>query len=228
MDDRATISPSLLVTRHLQRQSVAIFPKPTCIWRSDERDRNTGALHPDRVPDGSESGDPNRPESLDTATDSASSSPTTTTADPIPAIDSQEDDPRLDVVVGLLAKRATDKAGNVKNRARYEKGAVKKITEERGDAIRHLLDLRPSASAERIVDLLEHNTAPAPLGARDPNANRKKIDRKVDECVELGVFDGIPEPVREAWVDHPAPLPPELMARARHQEDEQLEQAVAS
>jgi hypothetical protein len=41
----ATTSPSLLVTRHLQRQSGAIFPKPTCIWRSDERDRNTGALH---------------------------------------------------------------------------------------------------------------------------------------------------------------------------------------
>jgi hypothetical protein len=39
-----TTEQSLLVTRHLQRQSVAIFPKPTCIWRSDERDRNTGAL----------------------------------------------------------------------------------------------------------------------------------------------------------------------------------------
>jgi hypothetical protein len=45
LDDRATISPSLLVTRHLQRQSGAIFPKPACIWRFDERDRNTGALH---------------------------------------------------------------------------------------------------------------------------------------------------------------------------------------
>jgi transposase InsO family protein len=43
LDDRATISPSLLVTRHLQRQSGAIFPKPACIWRSDERDRNIGA-----------------------------------------------------------------------------------------------------------------------------------------------------------------------------------------
>jgi hypothetical protein len=56
MDDRATISPSLLVTRHLQRQSVAIFPKPTCIWRSDERDRNTGALHLVRTRDKSTDG----------------------------------------------------------------------------------------------------------------------------------------------------------------------------
>jgi hypothetical protein len=45
LDDRATTSQSLLVTRHLQRQSEAILPKPACIWRSDERDRNTGALH---------------------------------------------------------------------------------------------------------------------------------------------------------------------------------------
>jgi hypothetical protein len=40
-----TTAQSLLVTRHLPRQSGAIFPKPACIWRSDERDRNTGALH---------------------------------------------------------------------------------------------------------------------------------------------------------------------------------------
>jgi hypothetical protein len=42
-----TTSQSLLVTRHLQRQSVAILSKPACIWRSDERDRNTGALQLD-------------------------------------------------------------------------------------------------------------------------------------------------------------------------------------
>jgi hypothetical protein len=45
LDDRVTTAQSLLVTRHLQRQSGAIFPKPACIWRSDERDRNIGALH---------------------------------------------------------------------------------------------------------------------------------------------------------------------------------------
>jgi hypothetical protein len=45
LDDRATTAQSLLVTRHLQRQSVAIFPRPACIWRSDERDRNIGAPH---------------------------------------------------------------------------------------------------------------------------------------------------------------------------------------
>jgi hypothetical protein len=45
LDDRMTTAQSLLVTRHLQRQSGAIFPKPACIWRFDERDRNTGALH---------------------------------------------------------------------------------------------------------------------------------------------------------------------------------------
>ena len=43
-DDRMTTAQSLLVTRHLQRQYVAIFSKPACIWRFDERDRNTGAL----------------------------------------------------------------------------------------------------------------------------------------------------------------------------------------
>ena len=31
------------VTRHLQRQSETIFPKPTCIWRSDNRDRSIRA-----------------------------------------------------------------------------------------------------------------------------------------------------------------------------------------
>jgi hypothetical protein len=41
-----TTAQSLLVTRHLQRQSVAILPKPACICCSDERDRNTGALQP--------------------------------------------------------------------------------------------------------------------------------------------------------------------------------------
>jgi CRP-like cAMP-binding protein len=40
-----TTSQSLLVTLHLPRHSVAILWKPACIWRSDERDRNTGALH---------------------------------------------------------------------------------------------------------------------------------------------------------------------------------------
>ena len=45
LDDRMTTAQSLLVTRHLQRQSVAILSKPACIWRFDERDRNTGALH---------------------------------------------------------------------------------------------------------------------------------------------------------------------------------------
>ena len=43
-----TTTPSLLVTRHLQRQSVAILSKPACIWRFDERDRNTGALQLER------------------------------------------------------------------------------------------------------------------------------------------------------------------------------------
>jgi hypothetical protein len=45
LDDRATTAQSLVVTRHLQRQSVAIFPRPACIWRSDEPDRNIGAPH---------------------------------------------------------------------------------------------------------------------------------------------------------------------------------------
>jgi len=40
-----TTAQSPLVTRHLQRQSVAILSKPACIWRFDERDRNIGALH---------------------------------------------------------------------------------------------------------------------------------------------------------------------------------------
>ena len=35
---------------------MAIFPKPTCIWRSDERDRNTGALHLVRTRDKSTDG----------------------------------------------------------------------------------------------------------------------------------------------------------------------------
>jgi hypothetical protein len=152
----------------------------------------------------------------------------TDTTDPTSADNSQEDDPRFSVVVGLLAKRATDRATNVGDRVRYEKGAGKKITEERGDAIRHLLVLRPSATAETIVDLLEHNTAPTPLGARDPEATAKKIDQVADEITESGMFDGIPEPVRDAWVENPAPLPPELLARVRHQEDEQIEEAVAS
>jgi ribosomal protein S14 len=30
---------------------VAILPKPACIWRFDERDRNTGALHLHNVAD---------------------------------------------------------------------------------------------------------------------------------------------------------------------------------
>ena len=44
LDDRMTTAQSLLVTRHLQIQSAAILSKPACIWRFDERDRNTGAL----------------------------------------------------------------------------------------------------------------------------------------------------------------------------------------
>jgi hypothetical protein len=50
LDDRMTTAQSLLVTRHLQRQSVAILSKPACIWRFDEHDRNTGALQPFRLP----------------------------------------------------------------------------------------------------------------------------------------------------------------------------------
>jgi hypothetical protein len=44
-----TTAQSLLVTRRLQRQSGAIFPKLACIWRSDKRDRNIGAPHLDVV-----------------------------------------------------------------------------------------------------------------------------------------------------------------------------------
>jgi hypothetical protein len=132
---------------------------------------------------------------------------TETAPDPIPANDSQEDDPRLDVVCRLSAKRATNKAGEIgTTRARYEKGALKNIMAERGDEIRSLLRDRPSASAEQIVDLLERGNG-YQATRRDPEANR-------------GMFDGIPEPVRASWVDNPAPLPPELLARARHEEDE--------
>jgi hypothetical protein len=203
---------------------------------------------PDRVPDGSESGDPIEPESIDTETasetDTASSSQTTTAADPIPADNSREDDPRLVVVVGLLAKRETANASGVRNPGGYEHDARKRIQTERSGEIGALLRDRPSASVETIVDLLERGngyygavppagtatlTQPpdkprsnnqSPWSRRDPDHNRI-----VDEIAELGMFDEIPIPVRASWVENPAPLPPELMARARHQEDEIMEVA---
>jgi hypothetical protein len=190
----------------------------------------------------------------ETETEATSESTTTTTPDLIPANNSRADDPRFDVVCRLFAKRATNKAVRINTtRERYEQGALKTIVAERGDEIRALLRDRPSASAETIVDLFErdngyYGAVVPPAGTatltqppdkprsnnsnswarRDPEANRKKIDRIVDEITELGMFDGMPEPVRDAWVENPAPLPPELMARARHQEDEQIEEAVAS
>jgi hypothetical protein len=101
-------------------------------------------------------------------------------------------------------------------------GALKTITAERGDTIRDLLAARPSARAETIVDLVEHSDATVHLVRRDPNANAHRIDRVVDEIVEAGLIsDSADVPPELA-----APLPPELLARARHQEDEQ-ERAVS-
>ena len=145
--------------------------------------------------------------------------------DRVPANDSQEDDPRFDVVCRLLAKRAADKAGKIgTTRARYEKGALRNTVAERGDEIRTLLRDRPSASAEQIVDLLERGNG-YHVTRRDPEANRKKIDAAGEDDDVVGMFDEVPEPVRASWVENPAPLPPELLARARHEEDELVEVA---
>ena len=157
----------------------------------------------------------------ETETESTSESTTTTTANPIPADNPQEDDPREAVVVGLLAKRATDKAGKIgTTRERYEKGALKNIVAERGDEIRLLLRNRPSASAETIVDLLERGNsyqAPSTNGVR-PQDNPPQLVNNL--CPPIVVPDIEPAA---------APPPPHLLARARHTEDEQpIEEAVAS
>jgi hypothetical protein len=167
---------------------------------------------------------------------------------------SQEDDPRLVAVVGLLAKRETANASGVRNPGGYEHDARKRIQTERGNEIRALLRDRPSASVETIVDLLERDrgyhvtvngavvppagtatlTQPpdkprsnnqSPWSRRDPDHNRKMIESVGAEIAELGMSYEIPEPVRDAWVENPAPLPPELLARARHEEDELVEVA---
>jgi hypothetical protein len=196
-----------------------------CPWCKSPDSMSESHRVPDRVPDGSESGDPIEPESQDTETASTTASATTTAPDPIPANDSQEDDPRFDVVCRLLAKRAADKAGKIgTTRARYEKGALRNTVAERGDEIRTLLRDRPSASAEQIVDLLERGNG-YHVTRRDPEANRKKIDAAGEDDDVVGMFDEVPEPVRASWVENPAPLPPELLARARHEEDELVEVA---
>ena len=183
----------------------------------------------DRVPDESVSGDPIGPDSIETETTSASASETTsassspTAAGPISTDHSQVDDPRFDVVVELLAERATNKAGKIgTTRERYKKGVVTNTIAERSDTIRHLLAVRPSATAETIVDLVEHEAAAVRPARRDPNANHRNIDRVVDELVAEELIGGSPFVPPELA----APLPPDLAARARHQEDE-LE-AVAS
>ena len=72
------------------------------------------------------------------------------------------------------------------------------------------------------MDLLEYDAAPAKPARRDPNANHRNIDRVVDELVAEELIGDSPFVPPELA----APLPPDLAARARHQEDE-LE-AVAS
>ena len=200
---------------HVQQRIVVA----DCEWCESCDSKPKDDRDPDRVPDESESGDPKGPDSIETETPSASA--TSTAADPTSADSSQEDDPRLSVVVGLLARRATERATQVGDRARYEKGALKKITEERGEAIRHLLEIRPSATADTIVDLLEHSAAPT-TRRRDPNANRKAIERVVSELAEGGLFGEEELVDGSAFVplELAAPLPPDLAARARRQEDE--------
>jgi hypothetical protein len=196
-----------------------------CPWCKSTDSEPASDRDPDRGPDdslsASASGHPIGPESQDTESATDSSSSTATAPDPIPADNPQEDDPREAVVVGLLAKRATDKAGKIgTTRERYEKGALKNIVAERGDEIRSLLRDRPSASAEQIVDLLERGSgyqpAPSSNGARPPDNPRQLVNKL---CPPIVVPDIEPKA---------SPMTPDLLARARHTEDEPIEEAVAS
>ena len=141
---------------------------------------------------------------------------TTTETQPISpsAADPREDDPRLVVVVGLLAKRETDNASGVRNPGGYEHDARKRIQTERGDEIRLLLQVRPSASAEEIMDSLERGNgcqAPSTNGAR-PNpydaqqvAERQRqgmtpLDR-AEEAVRVARMTGDPLSIEAAEIE---------------------------
>ena len=227
---------------------------PECVWCQTDRQPPSGRSDKgsDIGSDG-ESDVPPVWDSIDSTSD-PTSDPTPAPAssssdDPIPVNSSQEDDRRLVAVVGLLARRETDNASAVRNPGGYERAARKRIQTERGDEIKNLLHDRPSANVETLVDLLERDngyygavvpagtatlTQPpdkprsnnqSPWSRRDPEWNRKMIESVGDEIAELGMSYEIPEPVRGSWVENPAPPPPELMARARHQEDEIMEVA---
>ena len=109
---------------------------------------------------------------------------TTTETQPISpsAGNSQEDEPRLVAVVGLLAKRETDNASGVRNPGGYEHDARKRIQADRGDEIRTVLQNRPSASVEEIVDSLERGNgcqAQSTNGARpNPSDAQQQAERK--------------------------------------------------
>ena len=76
-----------------------------------------------------------------------------------PACDDAQDDPRLGEVCRLYSRRATERATGVEDRHRYEVGVTNNLLLERGAEIRRLLESRPSARSEQIVDLLESGAA---------------------------------------------------------------------